>query len=95
MNLYEYLRSRSFSDIGPRHSDSTFANFFSLELTKPIEAKFHVDTPLDWGTKVYRKSMDSVDSLDFYHGLSGHLPQTQWTVWTMSMDTLDKVYLVR
>ena len=38
-------------------------------------------------TPVWRKSMDSVDFLDFYHGISGHLPWTQWTVWTMSMGT--------
>ena len=25
------------------HSDSTFANFFSLETAWPIEAKFHVE----------------------------------------------------
>ena len=34
------------------HSESTFANFFSLESTKPIEAKFHVEPPRDVGTKV-------------------------------------------
>ena len=35
------------------HSDSTFANFFSLETAKPIKANFHVDPPWDTGTKVY------------------------------------------
>ena len=34
------------------HSDSTFANFFSLEKGKPFEAKFHVEPPGDGGTKV-------------------------------------------
>ena len=34
------------------HSDSTFVNFFSLETTKPIEAKFHVEPPCDGGTKI-------------------------------------------
>ena len=34
------------------HSDSTFSNFFSLETAEPIEAKFHVQTPWDWGTKI-------------------------------------------
>ena len=29
------------------HSDSTFSNFFSLETTRPIEAKFHVEPPWD------------------------------------------------
>ena len=35
------------------HSDSTFSNFFSLETARPIEAKFHMELPWDWGTKVY------------------------------------------
>ena len=34
------------------HWDSTFSNFFSLENTKPIEAKFHVEPPWDGGMKV-------------------------------------------
>ena len=34
------------------HSDSTFSNFFSLETTRSIEAKFHADPPWDGGTKV-------------------------------------------
>ena len=29
MKLYEYQRSRPFTDLGPNHSDSTFLNFFS------------------------------------------------------------------
>ena len=38
------------------HSDSTFSNFFSLETTRPIEAKFHVDPPWNGGTKVCSNS---------------------------------------
>ena len=34
------------------HWDSTFANFFSSEKAKPIEAKFHVDPPWDAGEKI-------------------------------------------
>ena len=34
------------------HSDSTFSNFFSLETARPIEAKFHVDSPWDGANKV-------------------------------------------
>ena len=30
---------------------STFSNIFS-ETTGPIEAKFHMEPPWDWGTKV-------------------------------------------
>ena len=35
------------------HSDSTFLNCFSLQTTRPIETKFHVEPPWDLGTKVY------------------------------------------
>ena len=31
---------------------STFSNIFSSESTGPIEAKFHVESPWDGGTKV-------------------------------------------
>ena len=30
----------------------------------------------------------SIDSVDIVHGLSGHCPCTQWTDWTLSMDSL-------
>ena len=33
------------------HSVSIFSNFFSLETARPIEAKCHVESPLDGGTK--------------------------------------------
>ena len=35
------------------HSDSTFSNFFILEATWPIEAKFYVEPSWDGGTKVW------------------------------------------
>ena len=53
MNLYVYQRLRSFIDRGPNLSVSTFSHFFSLETTRPIEAKFHVDPPWDGGTKFF------------------------------------------
>ena len=34
------------------HSDSTFTNFFSLRTSRPIEAKFHLESPWDGGMKV-------------------------------------------
>ena len=34
------------------HSDSTFSNFFSLEIFMPTEAKFYVEPPWDEGMKV-------------------------------------------
>ena len=33
------------------HSDSIFSDFFSLETTWRIEAKFHVEPPLDGGNE--------------------------------------------
>ena len=52
VKLYEYQRSRSLIDLGPNPSDSTFLNFFSSITNKPIEAKFHMESPWDEGTKV-------------------------------------------
>ena len=51
MTLYEYQRSRSFTDLGPNLSVSLFLNYFSSITTRPIEAKFHVELPWDRGTK--------------------------------------------
>ena len=34
------------------HSDSTYSSFFSLKTARSVEAKFHVEPPWDWGTKV-------------------------------------------
>ena len=49
----ECQRSRSFIDLGPSHSDSIFSkNFFSSITAMPIEVKFHVALPWDWGMEV-------------------------------------------
>ena len=34
------------------HADSTFSNFFSLEISRLIETKFHVEPSCDMGMKV-------------------------------------------
>ena len=48
MNLYEYQRSRSFIDLGPRSLRfTTYSNFFSLETGRLIEAKFYMEAPWD------------------------------------------------
>ena len=52
IKLYEYQRSRSFTDLGPRSPRFNILFFFSLETAKPIEAKFHLYPPWDEGTKV-------------------------------------------
>ena len=53
MNLYEYQRSRSFIDFGPRSLRFNNLKLFSLETAWPIEAKFHVKPPWDVGMKIY------------------------------------------
>ena len=45
LKLYEYQRSRSFTDLGPNLSDSIFLNLFSSITTWLIEVKFHVECP--------------------------------------------------
>ena len=56
MNLYEYQRPRSFTDLGPRSLRFNilfvFCFFFSLETAKPIEAEFQLYPLWDKGTKV-------------------------------------------
>ena len=56
MKLYKYQRSRSFIDLGPNLSDSIILNFFFSITTWPIEAKFHVESSWDGGTKVCSNS---------------------------------------
>ena len=53
MTLYEYQRSRSVIDLGPRSLRSNILIFVSLETAKPIEAKFNLYPSCDEGTKVF------------------------------------------
>ena len=52
MKLYEYQRLRSFTDLGPSHSDLIFSNIFSSIVARPIEAKFHRALSWDVGMEV-------------------------------------------
>ena len=47
MSLYEYQGQAHSLTLVQGHLDSTFSNFFSLETTRLIEAKFHVEPPWD------------------------------------------------
>ena len=49
MNLFEYQRSRSFIDFGPR---SLRFNTFKLIFLRPMEAIFYVEPPWDGRMKV-------------------------------------------
>ena len=62
MNLYEYQRSRSFIDLHSRSLRFTFSNFFSLETSRPIEAKF-VEPPWDRGMKVCSNGLCHMTSM--------------------------------
>ena len=42
---------------------STFSNIFSSETTGPIELKFHMETPLDAGTKVCSNGFDHMTKM--------------------------------
>ena len=88
-------------NLGPQGSslitDYTVCPDLSVHILRVIyySMPFHSHTKIfEPAPPICRKSMDSVDSLDLYHGLSGHCPWNQWTGWTMSMDTLDKVQWV-
>ena len=63
MNLHEYQRSRSFIDLHPRSLWFTFSNFFSLETSRPIEAKFHVGPPWDRGMNVCSNGLCHMTSM--------------------------------
>ena len=56
MNLYEYQSQGHSLTLVQGHSDLMFTNFFSLETTGPVEAKFYVAPPLDLKTKVCSNS---------------------------------------
>ena len=63
MKLYEYQRSRSFIDLGPRSLRLTFSNFFCSETAGPFEAKFHVEPPWDGGMKVCSNGLGHMTSI--------------------------------
>ena len=52
MKLYEYQRSRSFIDLGPRLLRFIILVVFSLKNAKLIEAKFHLYPPWNGGRNV-------------------------------------------
>ena len=70
MNIYEYQRSRSFIDLGPRSLRFTFSNYFSLEAAWSIEAKFHVEPPWDGGNESlfkWSRSHDNMAAMPIYY----------------------------
>ena len=69
MNLNEYQRFKSFTDLGPRSLRFNILLFFSLEIAKPIEAKFHLYPPWDEETKVCSNGhMTNMAAMPIYYG---------------------------
>ena len=54
MTIYDNPRSRSLIDIGLKHSDSTFSDFFFSKNTRSFEAKFHMERPWNVGIKKFQ-----------------------------------------
>ena len=59
MNLCEYQKSRSFIDLGPR--SLRFKHFQTT--ARPIEAKFHMEPPWDWGMKVNTNGLCHINKM--------------------------------
>ena len=52
MKIYEYPRSKSFTDLCPRSLRCHQFQTFLSNPTGPIEAEFHVEPPLEGETKI-------------------------------------------
>ena len=63
MNLYEYQRSRSFNDLGPRSLRFNISNIFDLKNPRSIEAKFYLEPPWDGGTEVYSNGLGHMTNM--------------------------------
>ena len=83
MNLNEYQRSRSFSDLGPR---SLIFNIFDHLFLKLTEAKFHVEPAWDGGTKVFSNGpahMTKMGAMPVYGKILKNL------LWNQKADDLE------
>ena len=74
------------------HSDSTFANFFSLETAKPVEAKFQVESPWDGGIKVYSNGLGHMTNMAAMPIYGKNLKNL--LLWNQKADDLDSWYVV-
>ena len=52
MAIYDNPRSRSFIDLCPWSKIQHFQTSFPKKNSRPFEAKFHMEPPLDVGTKI-------------------------------------------
>ena len=92
MNLYDYQRSRSFTDLGSSRSDSTFSNFVFLETAWSVEAKFYVEPPWDEGMNLRFMSHDQDGHYAhlWYKPLNNFFPRTEGPI-TMKLSMQQQV----
>ena len=86
MNHYEYQWSRSFIELHPR-SDSVFSILFCSETARPIEAKFHTETPQDVGNENLFKYSRSQDHAHINYGekLPKYFSSEPWGRWLWNL----------
>ena len=72
MKFYEYKWSRSFTDLGPDHSDSNFLNFFSsitLSLTYPQHSgeRYRTSGPVVKDINLWYKFWQHIKDFIYFH----------------------------
>ena len=87
MSLYEYQRTRSFIDLGPRSLGHNIFPTFFLEIERPIKVKFYVKLPWDGGTYICSNGlghMNNMTAMPMYgKNLKNHL------LWNQKADDLE------
>ena len=73
------------------HSDSKFGNFFSLETTEPIEAKFHEDPPWDGEAKVSSNGLGHMANMAAMPIYGKNLKNL--LLWNQKADDLESWYV--
>ena len=74
------------------HLDSTFSNFFSLGIAKPIEAKFHVEPPWDERNKVSTNALCHMIKMAAMLIYDKHLKKL--LLWNQKVDDLETWYVL-
>ena len=77
-------------------TQNTIENEYHFLLVCPLyqdlRRKFLKAYYCSWPTPVCRKSIDSMDILDIFHGIHGYFPQNAWTLSIESMECVDNVH---
>ena len=93
MNLYEYQRSRPFTDLGPRSLKFNIFKFLFLRNYLAYEARFYVEPPWDGWTKVWSNGlghMTKMATMPIYDknlNKSSTLEPKGWWPWKLICST--------